>query len=55
MTHTDSLEIGFMSTPDDGFDMEVRHQVQNLQRRGNITRLVLYEMNRGKLSRLDTL
>lgn len=36
MTQADSLEIGYMSAPDDGYDMAVRHQVQNLQRRGNI-------------------
>ena len=30
------VNFGFVSAPDRGYDMTVRHQVQNLQRRGNI-------------------
>ncbi|MDH7791263.1 hypothetical protein QBD00_002171 [Ochrobactrum sp. AN78] len=30
------VNFGFVSAPDRGYDMTVRHQVQNHQRRGNI-------------------
>ncbi len=30
------VNFGFVSAPDRGYDMTVRHQVQNLPRRGNV-------------------
>ncbi|PQZ48192.1 hypothetical protein CQ052_17320 [Ochrobactrum sp. MYb15] len=30
------VNCGFVSTPDDGYDMAVRHKVKNLQRHWNI-------------------